>query len=246
MLRFLTPLFFSLLFSFAAYAAEPDLTKIRGTLGKAFPGTKVDKIRPAPMSGLYEIQLDAQVLYISADAKFLFFGDLVDVSSRTNLTEHRRGAIAVRLIDEIGEKRMIVMGPAKPKRTITVFTDVDCPYCVKFHLDVPTLTKEGVKVRYLMFPRSGIGAETYKRSVAVWCAADRVKAVGIAKARGKLEMKTCPNPVEDHYRLGERLGVSGTPTIFLDDGRRIGGYLPPARLLPILGLKPKARAAKAR
>jgi thiol:disulfide interchange protein DsbC len=70
----------------------------------------------------------------------------------------------------------------------------------------------------------------------VWCAKDRVKAIGIAKAGGKLDMKTCTNPVADHYRLGQDFGVGGTPTIYLDDGQTIGGYVPPDRLLTILGL----------
>ena len=132
---------------------------------------------------------------------------------------------------------MIVIGPDKPKRTLTVFTDVDCGYCAKFHLDVPALNKQGVKVRYLFYPRTGINSESYRRAVAVWCADDRVKAIGIAKAGGKLNMKTCPNPVASHYQLGQRLDINGTPSIFLDDGKVLPGYVPAPRLLGILGLK---------
>jgi thiol:disulfide interchange protein DsbC len=108
---------------------------------------------------------------------------------------------------------------------------------VRLHQDVPELNKYGVKVRYLLYPRSGIGGETYQRSVSIWCADDRVKAVGIAKAGGQIAKKTCNNPVERHFQLGNRLDVSGTPTIFLDNGKRIGGYVPAAKMLALLGLK---------
>jgi len=227
----------------AAFAAA-DLAKLKDELVKVF-GVKPGKIRPAPVSGLYEIEVGAQVVYATEDGKYLFVGDLVDIKANRNLTETRRAAIVKGLIDGVDEKDMIVIGPDNPKRTITVFTDVDCPYCAKLHRDVPELNKGGVKVRYLLFPRTGVGSESYRRSVAVWCAEDRVEAIGVAKFGGKLEMKTCTNPVADHYRLGQQIDVNGTPTILLDDGRRIGGYVPAAKLLAILGIaKPKVGALK--
>jgi thiol:disulfide interchange protein DsbC len=237
MIRIILFCLLGLLQSSVAFSVEPNLEQIKAALQKSFPGTQLDALRPSPVRGWYELVMGAQVLYVSDDGKHLFLGDLVEMDSRENLTERLRENIVVGMIKEMGEENMIVMGPKTPKRTITVFTDVDCPYCAKLHLDVPELTKKGVKVRYLMFPRSGAGSQTYKRSVAVWCAEDRVNAVGIAKAGGKLEMKSCPNPVEEHYRLGGRLNISGTPTIFLDNGKRIPGYVPPARLLSILNIK---------
>ncbi len=218
-------------------AGEADISKVKAELVRAFPELSKATVKPAPVPGLYQVEDDAQIFYTTSDAKYLFVGDLVDVAAHSSLTEARRAQLRVQMLDAVGEKNMIVMGPDKPKRTLTVFTDVDCPYCAKFHLDVPTLNKAGVRVRYLFFPRTGIGSESYKRAVAVWCASDRVKAIGIAKAGGKLDMKTCPNPVEHDYELGQRLGVEGTPTIFLDDGKKLPGYVPAARLLPMLGLK---------
>ena len=66
---------------------------------------------------------------------------------------------------------------------------------------------------------------------------DRAKAIGIAKAGGRLPVKTCENPVANHFKLGTRLGITGTPTLILEDGTRIGGYVPAARLVAALGLK---------
>lgn len=228
-----------------ALAAAPDAA-LKQQIERALPNTTVHAVRPTAVPGFYEVEVENQLVYISADGKYLLLGDMVDLNTRTNLTEAWREKTASRLLDEMGDKQMIVMGPAKPKRTITVFTDVDCPYCVKLHREVPELTKQGVKVRYLLFPRGGAGSETYRRSVAVWCAADRAKAVGIAKERGKLDMKTCDSPVDAHYKLGERLGVGGTPTIYLDDGKKLGGYVPAPQLLAILGLSNTPAVSHAR
>jgi thiol:disulfide interchange protein DsbC len=232
--------------STSVVAAPPENDKIKAELVRAFPELSQARVTPAPVPGLYQVEDDAQVFYTTGDGKYVFVGDLVDVATRTSLTEARRAQLRVQMLDAVGEKNMIVIGPRHPKRTLTVFTDVDCPYCAKFHLDVPTLNKAGVKVRYLFYPRAGIGSQSYQRAVAVWCAADRVKAIGIAKAGGKLEMKTCPNPVEQDYELGQRLGVEGTPTIFLDDGKKLPGYVPAARLLGMLGLKGEASGSVVR
>lgn len=228
-----------------ALATAPD-DAFKEKIGRALPNATVHAVRPASIPGFYEVEVENQLVYVSTDGKYMLLGDMIDLGTRTNMTETWREKTAARLLDEVGEKQMIVMGPAKPKRTITVFTDVDCPYCVKLHREVPELTKNGVKVRYLLFPRGGAGSDTYRRSVAVWCASDRVKAVGIAKERGNLEMKTCANPVDEHYKLGERLGVGGTPTIYLDDGKKLGGYVPAGQLLAILGINNTPAVSHAR
>jgi thiol:disulfide interchange protein DsbC len=227
-------LLFLLLVSLSVPAAEPDLDRLRGNLAKTFPEAAQGELRPSPLPGFFELVLDAKVYYVSADGKHLLLGDLVDIKSRTNLTENARQALARRLIDEIGEKDMIVMAPRETRATITVFTDVDCPYCARLHQDVPELNRNGVKVRYLLYPRAGKGSETYRRSVAVWCAPDRIEAVGIAKSGGQLDLKTCDNPVDNHYRLGERLDINGTPTIYLENGRKIPGYVPAAQLVAVV------------
>ncbi|MCR4300118.1 MAG: DsbC family protein [Sulfuricaulis sp.] len=213
------------------------MKQIKANLLRSLPEFSSATIKPSPVSGMYEIEYNSKVFYTTSDGKYLIMGDVVEVKSRSNLTEQRRGVIRTRLLDNMGEKNMIVIGPDKPRRTLTVFTDVDCPYCAKFHLDVPALNKQGVKVRYLMYPQTGPNGESYRRAVAVWCAEDRVKAIGIAKAGGKLSMKTCENPVESHHRLGQRLEIGGTPTIFVDDGKVFPGYIPAQRLLGMLGLQ---------
>lgn len=239
MIRCIYAVVFSFLVS-PVFAADADLSRVKAALVKSFPDAANGSLRPSPVTGLYELVMGAQVYYVSADGKHLFLGDMVEVRTRANLTENAREKISVQLLNEINESDMVVLAPKEIRHTITVFTDVDCSYCARLHLDVPELNRRGVKVRYLLYPRAGIGSETYRRSVAAWCAADRAKAVGIAKSGGRLEMKTCTNPVERHYQLGERLGVSGTPTIYLENGRKIPGYVPPAQLLALIAGKKSA------
>lgn len=235
MFRFLFSCLVGLALTASASADDKTAAQIKAELARAYPELTATNVRPSPIPGLYEVELDSRVVYSTPDGRYLLVGDVLDVRSKRNLTEDMRGEIRMRLLNTLSEKDMLVIGPANAKRTLTVFTDVDCPYCARFHLDVPTLNQHGVKVRYLLFPRAGLNSDSYRRAVAVWCAEDRAKAIGIAKAGGKLNMKSCANPVERHYRLGQQLEIAGTPAIFLDNGKVLPGYIPAARLLALLG-----------
>lgn len=223
----------------AGFAADPH-ERARAALARSYPDLAKATIKDSPAPGILVVEFGDEVGYLTADGKYLFLGELIDVSTRVNLTNTtptERGKAIARQLDEVGEKNMIVFTPEKVRRTMTVFTDVDCTYCARLHRDVPELVRNGVKVRYLFFPRGGKSSPAYQRSVAVWCANDRKQAIGVAKFGGKLDMKSCANPVEQHYQLGQQMGVSGTPTIFLDTGQRIGGYAPVDRMLATMGLE---------
>lgn len=224
------------LISFSAVAGKVE-DRIKKALAKGMPNYNVTNIRPSPIKGLYQFEVGSRVLYVTRKGDLVIVGNIFDLKSQTNLTEKRRGEIVLRMLATVPESEMIVIGPKKPKRTMTVFTDVDCPYCYRLHLEVPELVKHGVAVRYLLYPRNGLGSETYKRSVAVWCADDRIEAIGKAKAKQAIEMKTCPNPVSKHYKLGQEVGVSGTPTLIYDDGTIVGGYLSAKDILAAMKIK---------
>jgi thiol:disulfide interchange protein DsbC len=87
-------------------------------------------------------------------------------------------------MEKVAPGEAIEFGAAKAKYTVLVFTDVDCPYCRKFHEEMGELEARGIAVRYLAFPRSGAGTKAWRTMAAVWCAGDRREALTRA-ARGK-------------------------------------------------------------
>jgi thiol:disulfide interchange protein DsbC len=101
-------------------------------------------------------------------------------------------------------------------------------------LEVPELNKKGVKVRYLAFPRAGVGSDTYKKMVSVWCADNPQQAITDAKAKREIKEVTCDTPIEKQYELGKKLGIVGTPGLVLSDGELIKGYRPVDKLMPLL------------
>lgn len=227
-----------------ALAGEPIAPDIKRTLEGAVPNQKPDQINQSPIPGLYELTYGAHVVYVSQDGRYLLNGDVIDLTKQQNLTEPRRKQARVEAINSLGETGMIVFAPSQPKHTVTVFTDVTCPYCQQFHRDMEELNALGIKVRYLAFPRSGIPSQIYDTMVSVWCADDRRKALTDAKAGKDVPAKTCKNPVAEHYRLGREIGISGTPSLVLETGAIVPGYMPPKRLVQMMEAERAARAGR--
>jgi thiol:disulfide interchange protein DsbC len=210
---------------------QPDLTKLQAALN----GEKPDSVVPSAIPGLFEVVLGGQVLYVSEDGRFVLQGDILDLGSRANLTENRRGELRGKAIDAVGEKDMVVFAPEGPaKYTVTVFTDIDCGYCRKMHSQMAAYNKEGIKIRYLLFPREGLGSESFNKAVSVLCADNRQEAMTKAKRGEAIETRSCDNPVQAQYELGQKIGVRGTPSMILEDGEMLPGYVPPTQLAQML------------
>lgn len=221
-----------------ALAASPVLADaeaaIKESLAKMLPEYKVSSIGETPIKGLYEVMLGPQVMYVSGDGRYLMQGRLIDLANRADLTEPRQAAARKMAVDAVGDANMVIFAPEKYDHTVTVFTDTDCGYCRKLHKEIDQYEAEGIRVRYLFFPRAGVDSDSYKDAVSIWCAGDRQKALTEAKAGKRPAQKTCDNPVKAHMELGELLGVSGTPAIVLDNGDLVPGYVPPKRLAAML------------
>lgn len=215
----------------AAAASEKDEATVRAAIETLVPGAPIDSVRKAPLAGFYEVALAGQVVYVSADGKYLLQGSLYDIPAKVDLTETAKGKIRQAALSEIGPDKRIRFAPDKPKHTVTVFTDIDCGYCRRMHEQVAEYNKLGIAVDYLFFPRAGAGSEAWDKAVSVWCSDDRHKALTEAKAGREIDKKQCNNPIEEEYALGARVGVTGTPMIIAADGTQLGGYVPPEQLL---------------
>lgn len=207
--------------------------EIRDRIAKVVPGMKVNDIRPAPIPGWYEVLLGAKLVYVSADAQFVFDGTLMDIKNQKNLTAApAMQARAAALKSFSDEHKLIEFAPeGEVRHVVYVFTDTDCAYCRKMHNEVKKLNEAGIAVRYLAYPRAGVGSETYNTMVSVWCSQDRKQALTVAKNGEALPPASCDNPVKAQWELGNSMHVSGTPTVIMDNGEELGGYIPADQLI---------------
>lgn len=209
----------------AAKVPAGKMDELLQNLAERLPGIAFTDIAESTIPGLYEVVTDGQIYYVDESAQYLIDGSLIRLSDRANLTDARLGGIHMSLIDSMDEQDMLIYEPEKPSnRSITVFTDISCGYCRRLHAELDTLLEEGVRVRYLMFPRAGLGSQGHKDLESVWCADNPQAAMDNAKAGGEIEAKTCDNPIESHVALAERVGLRGTPLIYTDSGEKIPGY----------------------
>ena len=218
------------MFSTAQAEQTPGLEQARQQIAKLFTEVKAKDISPSPIPGLFQVMLPPRIFYASADGRYIFNGDVIDMQQQHNITKDVRNKALITAVNDIGEDNMVIFGNDTLKHTITVFTDIDCTYCRKLHDEIAEYNKHGFRVRYLAFPRAGIGSPSFQKAEAVWCSKDKQKAMTAAKAGQPVTAEKCASPVANHYALGQMIGIRGTPAIVFDDGTVVPGYIPAARL----------------
>lgn len=215
-------------------AEEQVAERLTRTLQQVFPDMEITRVTSTPIENIYEVMIGTDVIYMTGDARFVLKGDLIDMKERRNLSEDVRSRSRADSLKNIPESEYIEFASKDSKDIIYVFTDVDCSYCRKLHRDVPELNDNAITVRYLAYPRAGIGSSVHRLMEDVWCAEDRQQALTDAKNGMPAIVRTrvnCKSPVAKQHALGRKLGVRGTPAIFLENGRALPGYVPPDELL---------------
>lgn len=204
---------------------------LRAEIARLIPGARPEDVRLSPVPNVFEVARGTDLLYVTRDGKYAFAGELFDVSRDENLSERRRRELRQQIIAAVPESQMLVFSPRDPKFTITVFTDIDCGFCRKMHVEMPQYNELGIRVRYLFFPRSGPDTESWDKAVSVWCSPNRNDALTRAKRGETIRAAKCgQTPVERDFELGREVGLRGTPAIILANGEMLDGYLPPALL----------------
>jgi len=215
---------------FSASAQDDPVDTIRTIIQATQPNMVIESITPAPFDGMYQITLmNGQIINATADARYFIPGDLYESLPQglVNRSEEKRNELRAEKIAAIPESEMIIFEPENGRKaTITVFTDVDCPYCRQLHGEMDRMNELGIAVRYLGYPRTGLETETHHKMVSAWCAEDRHAMFTSATRGGEIPEVTCDNPIADHFQLGREVGVTGTPALVLQDGTILPGYVP--------------------
>ena len=211
-----------------AQPESPSKADPRTEVASHIPGARPEELRATAIPGIWELTRGADIVYVTADGKYAFTGDMVELASDKNLTEQHRRELRVKAIGNFPESEMLIFGPKDPKYTVTVFTDVDCPYCRKLHSQIATYNRLGIRVRYVLYPRTGPNTESWTKAEQVWCSSDRNDALTRAKLGEQLKTKPCAdNPVARSYALGQEFALEGTPAIIMPSGEMLPGYVPP-------------------
>ena len=192
-------------------------------------GQPVDSVRETPIKGLYEVVLGKRhIVYSDAKGEYVVVGDLVNVGTKKSLTEARMSELnkadfsKLPLADAIKEVR------GTGKRQLVVFSDPDCPFCKRLEQQ-SLMGIDNVTIHTFLMPLAGLHPDAARKSELIWCAENPTKAWQDFMHQGNLPTggKTqCDNPVAKNVKLGESLGINGTPALIFADGQIVSGAIP--------------------
>ena len=237
LIRILTVLFSLALLAGAACADEAS---IRAGMAKKYPKANIESIVKTQHMGLYELVIDGQILYADADLNYLIEGSLIDFKNGVDLTAIRQNELEEAKLkklafpfDQLPFDLAIKKVKGDGSRKVAVFSDPDCPFCVKLEKDLVKITD--VTIYIFLFPIESLHPKAPEMARAIWCSADRVKAWDeYMLKRTPPKSAKCDNPVDKIVAYGQSKNINGTPTIFFSDGKRVPGAIPAERFEELL------------
>lgn len=198
-------------------------------------GSPTKEIFESPMQNFQTVELDnGRIVYTTDDGKFALVGDLYGWNDEkfVNLTQRQKSQALLGMFQSLPESSTINYSPAESSQPdiVYVFTDIDCGFCRQLHDHMAEYHASNIEIRYLAYPRAGIGSKAFNKLVSAWCADDRHDVLARVKNGSSVNTDEytvaddCSKNVEDHYELGRKIDITGTPTIVLPNGKVIPGF----------------------
>lgn len=209
-----------------AYADDESVKKAV----EAFIGAPaVESVRQVEYAGLYEVVLKSgELVYTDSKVGFIIDGRLIDTTTRRDVTQERKAQLSAVDFDALPLEQAIKQVKGDGSRVVVSFEDPNCGYCKRLGKELASL--DDVTIYTFLYPI--LSDDSKQKSRNIWCAKDQVKAWNDWILKGVVPPKAeCDSSVVDeNVAFGQRLRIQGTPTMFLADGQRIGGYVPAAEL----------------
>ena len=208
-----------------AARAQDASEQVKADFKKKFPDVTVDTVRKVPYGNLYEVISQGEVIYTDDKTSFLFLGSIVDTKTKENVTEARTKQINAVKFDSLPLDSAVKISRGNGLRRVAIFADPNCGYCRRFEQDL--LAISDITVYVFLYPI--LSADSAAKSKAVWCSPDRGQAWLDLMLKGKqpppADAKCDTTPVDKTLAYGRSKRVNGTPTIFFEDGDRVGGAM---------------------
>ncbi|MGQ0579538.1 MAG: DsbC family protein [Betaproteobacteria bacterium] len=213
--------------------ASADEAAIRSEMARKFPKANVESVTKTPHLGLYELVVDGQLIYADENLDYLIDGSIIDTNTMVNITAARQRNMEEAKLRKLAfpfEQLPFDLAFKKVKgdgsRKIAVFSDPDCPFCKRLEQSFTKL--DNVTIYIFLYPLVELHPKAPEVARAIWCSGERVKAWDDYMLKGVVPKAagTCTNPVDKVVEFGKSKQITGTPTIFFADGRRVPGAIP--------------------
>ena len=205
-------------------AHADDTAKLRQTIEKNLPGVKIGAIKKLPYKAMYQVVGNGiNVFYTDASGNVGFFGKLIDLKHKKNLTDEEAQKIRVVDFASLPLKDAFVRVKGNGKRKLAIFSDPDCPFCQRLEQELQHV--DNVTIYTFLYPLS-IHPDSHRKAGQIWCAKDRAKAwddwMLERKALPSGEAK-CKTPIKEIAALAQKLWITGTPGLIFENGKLVPG-----------------------
>ncbi len=207
-----------------------DALAVKKLVEQKFPSAVVLGVTKSPYFGLYEVQLDDQLLYTDTKVTYVMAGSIYDAATKENLTEAKLRKLNRVAFDTLPLNMSFKRVKGNGQRKLAIFSDADCPFCAKLEDELKSV--DNVTIYTFLYPIDALHPDSARKSRMIWCSSDRAKSWDEFFASGRLpdNKGDCDNPVAATSTLGKKLRVGATPTLVFADGSIIPGAIPTARL----------------
>ena len=209
-------------------AFAQDAEAVKSALKKKFPEAPIDTVRKVPYGNLYEVVGNGEIYYTDDKTTFLLIGTLVDVKTKENVTEARQRQVNAVKFENLPLDSAFKIVRGNGSRKVAIFADPNCGYCKRFERDL--LGINDITVYTFLYPI--LSPDSMEKSKQIWCSADRGQAwidYMTKNAALKGDGKCDTSGIDKALAFGKEKRVTGTPTIFFEDGERVPGAMPIAQ-----------------
>lgn len=217
--------------------ANADEAAVRKAFEAKLPGLTIESVSATPIKGMYEVIATGRkplFFYTDESVSYIVQGNLLDLRSGqprsiTQESMNKRNTAALTKSTASAIKRVKGNG----KRVIYTFEDPNCGYCKELQKQLAKLND----VTIYTFLWAILSQDSLDKSKAIWCAPDRAKAWDdyMVKGISPAGKRDCATPLELNSQTAQRLGLNGTPGVFLENGEQIGGFVKAEELEAALG-----------
>ncbi|HKY01814.1 MAG TPA: DsbC family protein [Burkholderiales bacterium] len=239
--------YFFLVFCFLGLgSAIADEASVRKILEARMEGIAIQSVQKMPYIGLYEVRAGADIFYTDEEVTHIFVGNVLDGRTLENLTEVRSRKFNAIAFDKLPLNQAIALVRGKGSRKLAYFADPLCSYCRR--LDRAFQEMDDVTIYVFVYPILSPNSMTLARGV--WCSANPAKAWTDFMLNGvqpKPKNNCTSAEIDRNLEIGQQHRILVTPTLVFENGWRVEGAVPPARLDKLLneaaqtGAKPAAQ-----
>ncbi len=198
---------------------------------------EVVAVEPSELSEFYQVALKIQgriiPVYLHSSGKYLFSGNIIDIQNRRNLTEEHFRALNPVETAQIPVDEGLSLGKPDAAQQLFVFTDPNCPFCGKLHQVLIEAVEADPSLAFHI-KLTPLKKHSYDIAKTIICN-QSLEQLDQAFSGQALTITTCDSDrIEDNLALAEKLGIRGTPTLILPNGRVAPGYRPLKELLELI------------